>query len=171
MLSNLLEKISILLAWPTRSESEKKRLSLFIILLAALFPMVVWSWISSSTARTMEDAEQIIDRYERALPLAVEVMAADTSRTEVTANVSSLAAVQKIARQMDLEDKLASIRPSRSLQGRDGVQIYMEDLDLLELLRLFENLENQAGLQVISGNINKRLDNPERVDLNLVLAN
>jgi len=158
------------MAWQTRPAGEKKRILMFIILMAALFPMVTWSWINSSISRTIEEAVQIIDRYERALPLAVEVMAAESSRNEEAQGVSSLAAVQQITRQMGLEDRLTSIRPSRALQGRDGVQIYMENINLLELLQLFESFKEQAGLQVVSGNLNKRLDNPKRMDLSLVLT-
>ncbi len=170
MLSSLKEQISILLAWQTRPVAEKKRIIMFVILLAALIPMFTWSWISSSTDRTMEEAQQIIDRYERALPLAVEVMAGNTIQNDTGSGISPLAAAQQITRQMGLEDRMTSIRPSRALQGRDGVQIYMENLNLMELLQLFENLKNQAGLQIVSGNLNKRLDNPQLVDLSLVLA-
>ncbi len=170
MLINLRERIVMLAAWQTRPEGEKKRIRMLMVFLAALLPLVTWSWINSSATQVRQDTEQVMSRYERALPLATEVQAAASAHTEKMTGISALAATQQIAREMGIEDRLTSIRPSRALQGREGVQIYLEDLNLPEILQLFDRIEHQAGLQIVTANLNKRPDNPKRADLMLVLA-
>jgi len=169
MIEGLRDRISYLTAWQARSGTEQKRIALSLLFLALLIPASVWFWINSASGQYLNEKDQIIQRYERALPLAVRVIAAGQGQADAT-GLSPLAATQQVARDMGIEDKLASIRPSGALQGREGVQIHIENLNLPLLLHLFESLKNQAGLQIISGNLNKRMDNPQRMDVSLVLA-
>ncbi len=169
MLTNIRKKISHLTRWQTRSVAEQKRIALFLFILAVILPVFAWLWINAASSENLRETAQVIQRYERALPLAARITQARPDMNE-TAGLSPLAAAQQVARDMGIEDNLTSIRPSRALQGREGVQVHIENLNLPQLLHLFESLKNQAQLQIISGNLNKKMDNPEQMDLSLVLA-
>lgn len=163
------KKVSALISWQARSAHEQKRIASFLIMLAVLLPLSLWFWINSAIQQNIAEKDQIISRYEKAVPLAEQIQTAIPDQNNLE-QLSPLAAAQQVARDMGIEEKLTSIRPTRALQGRPSVQIHIQDLDLPQLLHFFANLETQAGLQLISGNLNKRAENPARMDLSLVLA-
>ncbi len=165
----LIEQIDTLTRWQTRSATEQMRIAIFLLFASVLLPLLIWSWINASVRENQSETEQVIQRYERALPLA-EVIIQGLADVNEAASLSPLAAAQQITRDMGIEDRLASIRPARAAQGRDGVQLHMESLNLPELLYFFASIRNQAGLQIVSGNLTKRLDNPSLIDLTLVLT-
>ncbi len=160
----------MLLAWQARSVAEKRRIAAFLLLGAVMLPAFCWSWINASASETREETLQVKARFERALPLAQEVAEYQQEQDRSMPDLSALATAQQIARDMHLEDKLSSIRPSRAVSDRDGVQLYLENLNLAELLQLFRNLQQQAGFEVVSANLNRRLDHERRMDVNLVLV-
>lgn len=156
--------------WQTRPPAERKRIAMFVLLLAAVAPMVIWMGITSAADSAREDTERIISRYERALPLAKQIQAEHAQPERVSTERSALAAAQEVIRDIDLEDRLASVSPSRSLSERDEVEMYLQGLNLPEILHLFESLNNRAGLELMRCNLNRNQNDPERMDLSLSLA-
>ncbi len=141
-----------------------------MLLVAAVCPLIIWLWINSASDSARKETERIVYRYERALPLA-EKIRADRSRPEQAgAHRSALAAAQGVIRDIELEERLASVSPSRSLSGRDGVEMYLQGLNLPEILHLFESLDSAAGLKIVNCNLNRSQNNPERMDVSLSLT-
>ncbi|MFO7728736.1 MAG: type II secretion system protein GspM [Desulfonatronovibrio sp.] len=169
MSMNTKKKISGLIAWQARSAHEQKRIAAFLLVLAIVLPLSVWFWINSASRQNLLEKDQIVQQYKKALPLATQVLSAEPDQTDFS-GLSPLAAVQQIAREIGLEKNMTSIRPTSPLQGRQGVQIHLENLNLPQLLHLFASLKSQTELQLISGNLNKRADNPARTDLSVILS-
>ncbi|MFN2267603.1 MAG: type II secretion system protein GspM, partial [Desulfonatronovibrio sp.] len=161
---NMRKKVSTLISWQSRSVHDQKRIALLLIFLTVLLPLSVWIWINSAIQQNLAEKDQIISRYEKAAPLAELIKDAKPDKNNLQ-GLSPLAATQQVVRDMGIEAKMTSIRPARALQGLNGVQIHIQDLDLPQLLHFFTNLKTQAGIQLISGNLNKRADNPARMDL------
>lgn len=157
-------------SWQARSAIDLNRVGFLAIALGIILPLFIWNWISAVTQNTREQTEEVRLRYERALPLAHQVMAGNLISHGEAASMSALASVQLIARQAGLEEKLTSIRPARTAQGREGVQIFMESLNLPELLLVIQGFRNQANLEIISGSLNRRMDNPGVMDLNFTMS-
>ncbi|WP_291321882.1 hypothetical protein [Desulfonatronospira sp.] len=159
-----------MLAWDTRSPGEQKRVAFFLLFAAVLLPVILWSWISSAASDVLQDTRNIKARYERALPLAAEIGKSMELESESIAHLSPLAGIQKVIRDAGLEDRLASLRPSSNSTAQDGVQLYLERLDLIELLYFFETLSNISDLNIVSCRLDRRMDSPEHMDVRLVLS-
>lgn len=169
MRMNTKKKIYGLIVWQARSAHEQKRIAAFLLVLAVMLPLSVWFWINSASRQNLLEKEQIVQQYKKALPLANQVLSSEPDQKDFAGH-SPLVAAQQIARDLDIEKNMTSIRPTRPLQGRQGVQLHLENLNLPQLLHLFASLKSQTELQLISGNLSKRADNPARTDLSVILS-
>ena len=161
--------IKNIFAWNSRSPKEQKRIALFLLLAAVLLPAFLWSWIDSASSDALQEKQNLMLRYERALPLAAQAGDYMDSDSESLSSLSPLAATQSALRNGGLEDKLSSLRPYGTSSGQSGVQLYLERLNMIEILQLFETLNNIPELHVASSRLNRRMDNPEHMDVRLVL--
>lgn len=154
------------------SSAQQKRAAWMLMGLSFLLPLLIWSWIDSASQSSQERKEQIVYQYNRALPLTagLEAQLSGDRSTDRYRNVSPFAAVQQAVRDINLEPNLTSVRPASTPGGREGVRILVENLNLPQMISLFDSFQNQAGLELVSGNINKRVDNPQRVDITLLLT-
>ncbi len=143
---------------------------MLFLILAAVGPLLIWMGISSASDRAGEDTERIISRYERALPLAEKIQADQSGQEQSETHRSSLAAAQGVIRDIELEERLASVSPSRSLSDREGVEMYLQGLNLPEILHLFQSLDSAAGLKIVNCNLNRSQNNPQRMDVSLSLT-
>lgn len=109
-------------------------------------------------------------RLNKITPLVRELEGLGAERDNSFSGIGPQAAAQKVTRELGLEDRLASLRPSQLVGGQEGVQLLYESLDLNQLIRLLEQLKSKGGLSVLSVVVNHRLDQPERADLQLVLS-
>ncbi|MFW6388287.1 MAG: type II secretion system protein GspM [Desulfohalobiaceae bacterium] len=170
MLNRIRDKLGILLAWQSKSQAEQKRIAYFVLLASILLPLLIWSWIDSAISQTQSEVDQLISRFEKARPLAEAVIAQKSSPSSDQLEVSALAAAQRLTKQTDLEAKLASIRPSRDQAAQDGVQLYLQNLNLHELLNFFSSLQQGSGLHMLSCDLSRGMDNPKRMDAKLILS-
>ncbi|WP_045210747.1 hypothetical protein [Desulfonatronovibrio magnus] len=154
------------------SPAQQKRAAWMLMGLSFLLPLLIWSWIDSASQSSQERKEQVVYQYNRALPLTagLEAQLSGDRSTDRYRNVSPFAAVQQAVRDINLEPNLTSVRPASTPGGREGVRILVENLNLPQMISLFDSFQNQAGLELVSGNINKRVDNPQRVDITLLLT-
>lgn len=170
IIPHIREKIALLMAWHTRSQAEQKRIAAFVLVLSVLVPLFVWSWLNVAVSQARTEREEIISRYERALPLTADISSPSESSDTKGDQISPLALAQKVMRDAGLDNRLASIRPAQELQGRDGVQLYLENMNLPELLHLFSGVQQQSGLHIVSCDLKRRMDNSRRMDARLILG-
>ncbi|MDZ7762786.1 MAG: type II secretion system protein GspM [Desulfovermiculus sp.] len=169
MFNRIRERMALIVSWHSRPQAEQKRIAACVLGLSIIAPLFLWSWMNAETAKTMSDTEEIISRYERALPLTAQISAQSSNSDPGPQAVSALAAAQEAIRTADLDNRLTSLRPSRDLPGREGVQLYMENLNLTELLQLFSSLESQSGLRLVSCDLSRRQKGSRRMNARLIL--
>lgn len=169
MFSRIRERMALIVSWHSRPQAEQKRISACVLGLSIIVPLFLWSWINAEVAKTKSETEEIISRYERAFPLTAQITAQSSNSDPRAQAVSALAAAQEAIRTAGLDNRLTSLRPSRDLPGRDGVQLYMENLNLTELLQLFSSLESQIALRLVSCDLSPRQQSSRRMNARLIL--
>ena len=118
--------------------------------------------LEKATSRLKRSVEQV-------RPVSEEIQSLEAQIGQL-ASLSPLAATQQVARELSLDGKLASIRPKPLGGGQEGVQVLYESLDLGEFLNLLDYHVNRGGMKILSCNVLHRMDNPRRIDLQLVLT-
>lgn len=152
--------------WPPGTQ---RRAALAFVFMVVLTGGLAWAGLHAATKRTAQEADHALERHLRVAGMAQEIRLLESGRTEGLAGTPILIAVRQVSRDIGLEEKLTSVRPALQSAGRDGVQLYYERLDLPELIGLLEALQRSAGLKTSTLTLNRRLDNPGRADLQLVL--
>lgn len=147
----------------------QRRFAQGLVVCMALFGLLVWAGLYQATQRAEAAAGQALERYLRVADMAQEIRMLEGGRTESLAGTPMLIAARQVSRDVGLEEKLTSVRPALQGAGRDGVQLYYERLSLTELIGLLEALHRETGLKTSSLSLSRRLDNPSRADLQLVL--
>lgn len=147
----------------------QRRFAQGLVVCVAFLGLLVWVGLYQATQRAEAAAGQALERHLRVADMAQEVRMLESGRTESLAGTPMLIAARQISRDVGLDEKLTSVRPALQSAGRDGVQLYYERLSLTELIGLLEALHREAGLKTSSLTLNRRLDNPSRADLQLVL--
>lgn len=152
--------------WPV-----KRRKRYFQLL--ALVWVLVWVMAFASVAALRESAEraelEAKARHLRVAPLVAEAKALKEQGGELS-NLSPMAVVQQIGRDMGLGDRVASVRPAQLPGGRQGVQVLYQALDMVEFVDVLTAISGEARLQIVAMTMNHRLDQPDRADLQLTVG-
>lgn len=153
--------------WPL----ERQRGALYLLLiLTVLTTTTAWFWLYAATQRAAEREAAAMEQHQRVSTLVAEILGRERGAgPEEQANLPILIVARQISRDIGLEEKLISVRPALQTTGRDGVQLYYEQLTLPDLLALLEALNRDSGLQVSTVTFNRRMDNPSLADLQMVL--
>lgn len=152
--------------WPVGRRKQYFRLMLLLWVALWAFAFTLTTWMSNAARK---DAAEARSRYERVLPMAEEAMSLQTQSGNL-AGMNPLATAQQVSRDLQLERKLASIRPTQMTGGQEGVQLQYEALNLPEMLALLDTLNQKGRLKVLSLIFNHRGDRPKNADLQLVLT-
>lgn len=161
-----LEAFSFWQDWPPGMQ---RRFAVAFVILAGLAGLLAWAGLHTATLRAGEEASQALERHARVAAMVQEIRMLEGAQGEFLAGTPILIAARQVSRNIGLEEKLASVRPALQTSGRDGVQLYYEKLNLIELMSLLEALQREAGLKTSTLTLNRRLDNPSHADLQLVL--
>lgn len=161
-----LEELYIWRLWPV---NKRKRYFQLAALAVAGIWAVVFLIFSGITAGAKSDLVAQQAKYERVSPLVQKILALESQAGDL-ATLSPLAAVQQAGRDLGLEDRLVSIKPTQLVGGQEGVQLMFESLNLQELMDLLHTLNVKGRLKVLSCMLNHRLDNPQLADIRLVLV-
>ncbi|HDQ40804.1 MAG TPA: hypothetical protein ENN39_07245 [Desulfonatronum sp.] len=159
----------VLSFWRDWSPGMQRRFALMFVILVGLTGLLAWTGLHEATRRAGEEASRALERHLRVAGMAQEIRMLERGTGEALAEMPILVAARQVSREIGLEEKLTSVRPALQSAGREGVQLYYERLDLGELVGLLEVMYRDAGLQTSSLTLNRRLDNPGRADLQLVL--
>ncbi|MFW5730606.1 MAG: hypothetical protein ACOCV7_03055, partial [Desulfonatronovibrionaceae bacterium] len=138
--------------------------------LAVLIPVTVWWQIQQSVLDNRRKIQTLASRHQQVLPLVEKILAGQKSRQEDWSDLSAMTAVQQLVRDVDLQSRLVSIAPVGSDRESQGVKIFLQNLNLIQMLAFFQGLGDQTGLFIVSGSISKSRDNQKLADLNLVLS-
>ena len=152
--------------WPVGRRRQYFRLSMLIWLGLWCLLFVLTTYLTDGARKSVSAAQS---RYERIVPLIAEIKTLEARKSDLT-DMTPLAAAQQVSRDLKLEKKLASIRPTQLTGNQEGVQLLFERLDLDEFLSLLDTLQEKGRLKIVSSLINHRMDQPDRADLQLVLA-
>jgi type II secretory pathway component PulM len=161
-----LEELYIWQSWPV---NRRKRYFQLAALAVAGVWVVLFLIFSGMTAGAKSDLTVERAKYERVSPLVQKVLVLQSQAGQL-ATLSPLAAVQQAGRDLGLEDRLVSIKPTQLMGGQEGVQLMFESLNLRELVDLLHTLNVKGRLKVLSCMLNHRLDDPELADIRLVLV-
>jgi type II secretory pathway component PulM len=149
----------------------RQRRWLFLCVFWLLVAALVGTWIMFYVMeqRSQRRVDVLAQRYAQAAPLVEQALELQ-ARKGALAGMGPMPAAQQVIREMGLDNRLASIRPTQLGGGAEGVQLIMESINLPELLTLMDNLDHRAGLGVLNFSLSRRLDNKDLADLQLVLA-
>lgn len=125
--------------------------------------------LTTMTDAAAERTKAVQQRYDRVAPLVEEAVTLQ-ARKGTLASMKPLAAAQQVSRDLKLDSRLASLRPAQLAGGQEGVQLFFESLDLAQLYDLLEAIQDRSGLKVFSMNFTRRMDVPDRADIQLVLV-
>ncbi|SDB55595.1 Type II secretion system (T2SS), protein M [Desulfonatronum thiosulfatophilum] len=166
MFATTIQRVAYWRDWPP--ERQRGALYLLTTLIALIF-FFLWFWLHAWTVRTEEQSRLALERHARVLEMVQEIRGTERKHDRPQATMPVLIAARQVSRDIGLEDKLTSVRPALQATGRDGVQLYYEQLNLPDLLALLEALSRDAGLRTSTLTFNRRMDNPSLADLQLVL--
>jgi hypothetical protein len=137
---------------------------------AALVCLAAFLALSGMTAEARKDADRLAGRLAKVAPLVEELETLQGAEDESLAPMEPLAAAQQISRDLGLAAKLSSVRPINVTGERTGVQVYYESLNLDQLVELLRTLKSRGGLKIVSFALNRRMDDPELANLQMVLG-
>jgi type II secretory pathway component PulM len=155
--------------WQDLTGKQRRRLFLFAFWFLILALLGTWAMLYLKTERSQRRIDTLAQRYAQAAPLVEQALELQ-ARKGALAGMGPMPAAQQVIREMGLDSRLASIRPTQLGGGAEGVQLIMESLNLPELLTLMDNLDHRAGLGVLNFSLSRRLDNKDLADLQLVLS-
>lgn len=161
-----LEQLSFWQEWPVARQRTFFRALLWawIGLLA-----LIWILLAGATRRNASETESLAQRQAQIKPMLDELLRLKDQKGAL-AGLGPMPAAQQIIRELGLEPKLSSIRPTQVGGGGEGVQLMLESFNLPDLIKLLENLGSRGGLKIISFTLNHRVDAPKLADLQLVLG-
>jgi type II secretory pathway component PulM len=162
-------KLEELLFWRDMTMSQRRLMIQASFLLVLLLLAGTWLGLHLSAQSAQEQAQRLKQRYAEVLPMVEQALNLQSSKGDL-AGMAPMPAAQQVIRELGLEDRLASIRPTQLGGGGEGVQLVMEAMNLPELIKLMKNLRSRGGLSVLTFNLGRRLDNTELADLKLVLG-
>ncbi len=136
--------------------------------LLGLFCIVFLSLAMMTDARR-QDAVRFEDRLRQVRSLTQEILALQSQVGDL-ASLSPLGTAQQLNTDLHLEKNLASITPTQLAEGRDGVRLVYEALNLKQLVDLLQNIRSRGNLTILSCVINHREDNRMLADVQLVLS-
>jgi len=162
-------KLDDLYFWQDWPLPTRKRFFISAMLGWAAVLFLIWLTLFAATRHGKAELKQAKHELTRAKPLVEQVVNLQAQRGALS-GMTPMAAAQQVSRDMNLDDRLASVRPIQIDQGREGVQLFFEGLNLKELVGLLNDLRTRGGLKVISCNISHRIDVASLADLQLVLT-
>ncbi len=129
---------------------------------------LIWAILAASTAASSREAVTFSTKHQQIKPMVDQILRLKTQKGAL-AGLGPMPAAQQIIREMGLEGKLSSIRPTQT-GGSESVQLLLEGFNLPELTSLLGNLGTRGGLKITSFSLNHRMDAPKLADLQMVLA-
>lgn len=157
-------------ALPGRTPGLNRTMTWLVPLLAVIIPGILWWQINQAVLENRQRIQTLASRYEQAAPLVERIMTGRVSGQRDRSDLSAMAAVQQLVREVDLQSRMTSIAPVRSDLQDQGVRIFLKNLNFIQMLAFFQGLRDQTGLFIVSGSISRSLDNEKLADLNLVLS-
>ncbi len=152
--------------WPVSRRKQYFRLMMLVWRGVWGLAFVMTTYLTDGAKSALGSAQQ---RYEKIVPLIQEIKSLEARQSSLT-DMTPLAAAQQVSRDLKLESKLASIRPTQLTGNQEGVQLLYERLNLDEFLSLLDTLQDKGRLKIISTVLNHRGDQANLADLQLVLA-
>ena len=131
--------------------------------------ILVWIMLAGATAARSREAAALAAKHRQIKPMVDEIIRLKAQKGAL-AGLGPMAAAQQVIREMGLEAKLSSIRPTQVAGGGDGVQLLLESFNLPELIKLLGSLGERGGLKIISFSLSHRMDSPKLADLQMVLG-
>ena len=125
--------------------------------------------LAGSAKSASSELESLAARQLQVKPMIDEILRLKAQKGAL-AGLAPMPATQQVIRELGLEPKLSSIRPTQIGGGGDGVQVMLERFNLPETVKLLESLDTRGGLKIISFSLSHRLDAPKLADLQLVLG-
>lgn len=162
-------RIDTLFIWQEWPPARQK--AFFQALLAAWMGLLalIWILLAGATAARSREAAALAAKHQQIKPMVDEILRLKAQKGAL-AGLGPMPAAQQVIREMGLEAKLASIRPTQVAGGGDGVQLLLEGFNLPEMIKLLENLGERGGLKIISFSLSHRLDSAKLADLQMVLG-
>jgi hypothetical protein len=149
---------------------EKEIEILFIIL--TFFLIFYWTYLifENSIIKYKNLQVEKLEKYYKINELVLE---AGKKKSKKVSNLklrgSLLSNFQKIAKKVHVENKILSIKPD-TMSKKENIKVRLESVNYKELLGLLKSLERYSNISVKNLLIRKRFDNPEYVDISLMIV-
>ena len=149
---------------------EKEMEILFIIL--TFFLIFYWTYLifENSIIKYKNLQVEKLEKYYKINELVLE---AGKKKSKKVSNLklrgSLLSNFQKIAKKVHVENKILAIKPD-TMSKKENIKVRLESVNYKELLGLLKSLERYSNISVKNLLIRKRFDNPEYVDISLMIV-
>lgn len=161
--------LDTLFFWQEWTLSRQKTFFRAVLLAWMGLLVLAWMMLAGSTTARSREAAALAAKHQQIKPMIDEILRLRAQKGAL-AGLGPMAAAQQIIREMGLEAKLSSLRPTQVGGGGEGVQLLLESFNLPELTKLLDNLQVRGGLKTVSFSLNHRMDAPKLADLQMVLA-
>ncbi len=162
-------KLEDIYFWQDLTMSQRRLMFHIASLLLLVVLAGTWVGLHLSTQSAREQTQRLKQSYTQAVPMVEQALNLQSSKGDL-AGMAPMPAAQQVIRELGLENRLASIRPTQLSGGGQGVQMVMEAVNLPEFIKLMQNLGKRGGLSVLTFAMSRRLDNNQLADLKLVLG-
>jgi type II secretory pathway component PulM len=156
--------------WLDIPPERRKRILAYALAAWVILLVFIFYSLQDRMEQTRQQITQTEQRLDKVLSLA-EKVDANAAQSADLANMDPMPAVQEVTRDMQIGSKLASVQPVEQGQaGSSGVQVIYQQLNLPELVNLLHNLRTRGGLNIITCNLSKRMDDSKLADLQMLLS-
>jgi len=152
--------------WPPASQ---QRLFKFLLLGTAGLCFAVFVGVTLFTGTLGQEIAAEKEQYGLVVPLVREITTLRAAQGDLV-QLTPEEAVGRILDDRSLNDYVVSMRPSRTAENQEGVQVTMSGLTLIMLTDFLQDVRDRAGLQAPEFVLTRNLEEPRLADMHLVLA-
>lgn len=152
--------------WPIASQQRFHKMVLFGALVVTFSSLIGFKLFAGTVEQQITEAKE---QYGRVVPIVQEVLSLQAQQGDL-AHLAEEKAVWNIIDDLQIEEQLISIRPTKVDQLTEGVQVTFEGLSLTKLTEFLRVIRDRASLQTPDCTITRNSNDPRLADAHFVLA-
>ncbi|BAI80784.1 hypothetical protein DEFDS_1317 [Deferribacter desulfuricans SSM1] len=146
--------------------ANKEKIYILIIIIGLIFIIYNWniSYYKNKTEQLKKETETLKEKYSKVADL---IRQTKSSKNLKKVNKSLLVFIQETTNSLNLSDKISSLKPQTTQNNIESVSLRIEQLNLNEIIKVLQYLDQFENISITKLNINKRFDDNTLADLTL----
>ncbi|MGA1863217.1 hypothetical protein OWM07_10065 [Deferribacter thermophilus] len=146
--------------------ANKEKIYILIIIIGLIF--IIYnlniSYYKNKTEQLKKETEVLKEKYSKVAGL---IQQTKSSKNLKKVNKSLLVFIQETTNSLNLSDKISSLKPQTTQNNIESVSLRIEQLNLNEIIKVSQYLDQFENISITKLNINKRFDDNTLADLTL----